>query len=158
MAGVTVEIIGKDKLLGILNRMRVITAQLVRDAVSRSALAIQGGAKRLCPVDSGRLRSSIGVRFYLGGLAGHIGTNVEYAQPVEFGTGVYGPQQREIVIVPKRATVLSWIGKDGQRVFASKVVIKGQKPQPFLGPAFDDEMPRFERAIEKAIDDGLRSA
>lgn len=46
--------------------------------------------RQLCPVDTGRLRNSIGVT------AGHdargpyidVGTNVDYAPPVEFGTSV----------------------------------------------------------------------
>jgi HK97 gp10 family phage protein len=52
--------------------------------ITRTAFAIETGAKRRCPVDEGRLRSSI--RTDLKKLAADIGTNVEYAPFVEFGT------------------------------------------------------------------------
>lgn len=57
-------------------------------ALARSAISVEGAAKRLCPVDTGRLRSSI--HHELGqdsrGLVARIGTDVEYAAHVEFGT------------------------------------------------------------------------
>lgn len=45
---------------------------------------ISGEAKRLCPVDTGRLRRSIGYSVDENSVS--IGTNVEYAPDVEFGT------------------------------------------------------------------------
>jgi len=57
-------------------------------AILRAAIQVERNAKRLCPVDTGRLRSSIS--HDLGrdgrGLVGSVGTNVEYAPHVEFGT------------------------------------------------------------------------
>jgi HK97 gp10 family phage protein len=56
--------------------------------LARRAVKVETSAKRLCPVDTGRLRSSI--TWELGhddiGLLAIIGTNVEYAPYVEFGT------------------------------------------------------------------------
>jgi HK97 gp10 family phage protein len=56
--------------------------------LKRQAIRVQRGAKQRCPVDTGRLRSSITEA--LGedsqGLVARIGTNVEYARHVEFGT------------------------------------------------------------------------
>lgn len=54
----------------------------------RTGLRAQSNMKRLCPVDTGRLRSSIEM---VDGRDAHgyfveIGTNVEYAPYVEFGT------------------------------------------------------------------------
>lgn len=50
-------------------------------------------AKRRCPVDTGRLRSSItsDVVAEEGALVGVVGTNVEYAPYVEFGTSRQPP-------------------------------------------------------------------
>lgn len=52
------------------------------------ALQVQNAARRRCPVDTGRLRSSISHR--LGrdarGPYAEVGTNVQYAPFVEFGT------------------------------------------------------------------------
>ena len=56
--------------------------------LARAAIKVDAAAKRLCPVDTGRLRSSI--TWTLGrdslGLLAVVGTNVTYAMHVEFGT------------------------------------------------------------------------
>lgn len=58
--------------------------------LARRAIKVDAAAKRLCPVDTGRLRSSIQ---HVPGEDGQgpyvdVGTNVEYAVPVEYGTAV----------------------------------------------------------------------
>lgn len=55
----------------------------------------ENAAKRRCPVDTGRLRSSISTALEQEptGLVGVIGTNVEYAAPVEFGYETQGGTQ-----------------------------------------------------------------
>ena len=52
------------------------------------AVTIEGAAKRSCPVDTGRLRSSITHEIELvpGKVRGRVGSNVEYAAYVELGT------------------------------------------------------------------------
>ena len=55
-------------------------------ALDDTADAISLAAQRIVPVDTGRLRSSINVRREY--LAKTIGTNVEYAAFVEFGTPI----------------------------------------------------------------------
>jgi len=54
----------------------------------RRTVRVESGAKRLCPVDTGRLRSSIthALERDMRGLVGIIGTDVEYAPFVELGT------------------------------------------------------------------------
>lgn len=56
--------------------------------LTRRALRVQRAAKRLCPVDTGRLRASIAWRMGRDwrGLYAIVGTNVHYAAYVEFGT------------------------------------------------------------------------
>lgn len=62
--------------------------------LARRANKVSNQAKRLCPVDTGRLRSSITMD--LGqdgdGLFAMVGTNVNYAEFVEFGTRYTRPQ------------------------------------------------------------------
>jgi HK97 gp10 family phage protein len=50
------------------------------------ASKIEADAARLCPVDTGRLRASITHRVERGRHVAYVGTNVEYAPYVEFGT------------------------------------------------------------------------
>jgi HK97 gp10 family phage protein len=53
-------------------------------AMEECGLVAEGYAKRLCPVDTGNLRNSI--THSTDGNTEYIGTNVEYAAYVEFGT------------------------------------------------------------------------
>lgn len=53
-------------------------------ALEECGLAAEGYAKRLCPVDTGRLRNSI--THTADRDTAYIGTNVEYAAYVELGT------------------------------------------------------------------------
>jgi HK97 gp10 family phage protein len=56
--------------------------------IQRRTIQVERAAKRLCPVDTGRLRASITstVAVDAQGLYGIVGTNVTYAAHVEFGT------------------------------------------------------------------------
>ncbi len=56
--------------------------------LQRRALQVDAAAKRLCPVDTGRLHSSITNEIGQDGqgLVATIGTNVEYAPYIELGT------------------------------------------------------------------------
>lgn len=62
--------------------------------ILRRGIRVETLAKRLCPVDTGRLRSSI--THALGkdsrSIYCDVGTNVEYAPYVEFGTSRQRPQ------------------------------------------------------------------
>ena len=67
--------------------------EAARKAIERALEAVglqaEGYAKRLCPVDTGRLRNSITHTYYeedVDELVAVIGTNVEYAPYVEYGT------------------------------------------------------------------------
>lgn len=52
--------------------------------LQKAIMTVEGDAKKGCPVDTGRLRSSITSRIEES--TGVIGTTVEYASYVEFGT------------------------------------------------------------------------
>jgi hypothetical protein len=59
----------------------------VSRAVGISVLAIDRGAKRRCPVDTGRLRSGFEIDWKGTDTTGIIYNQVEYAPDVEFGIG-----------------------------------------------------------------------
>ncbi len=61
--------------------------QQLKNLVQETAINIEREAKELVPVDSGRLRSDIQIGDEaIDGLEVKVGTNVEYAPHVEFGT------------------------------------------------------------------------
>lgn len=70
-----------------------LTAQ-VTALMARTGVRIQRKAKQKCPVDTGRLRSSIDTALDVSeeGIAVLVGTNVEYAPYVEFGTRFMAPR------------------------------------------------------------------
>ena len=55
-------------------------------ALEKIGLAAEGYAKKLCPVDTGRLRNSITHTIYGDDLSAYIGTNVEYGPYIELGS------------------------------------------------------------------------
>lgn len=60
--------------------------QAIMVALEAVGMVAEGYAKRKCPVDTGLLRNSITHTTDTADLAAYIGTNVEYAPYVEYGT------------------------------------------------------------------------
>ena len=58
--------------------------QVVQRAIEKGCLSIEADAKQVCPVRTGNLRASIHTEIQP--LRGEVGTNVQYAPYVEFGT------------------------------------------------------------------------
>lgn len=118
---------------------------MIRDVLRRT-VRVESAAKLRCPVDMGRLRSSIThqivIEHRLGTQVpvGQVGTNVEYAMMVHNGTGIYGP--RGAPIVPTHARVMVFTSRTatrgssvqtrrpGARVYVRQVA--GQRGRPFL--------------------------
>lgn len=73
---------------GLRQAVRRMEVRGERD-LARLGLTVQNEARKLCPVDTGRLRSSIsssGLQRDSRGAYVRVGTNVHYAGHVEFGT------------------------------------------------------------------------
>ena len=61
-----------------------------KQIINKACLMVERDAKKLCPVDTGRLRSSI--THEIQGTTGRVGSNVEYSRAVELGTEKQSPQ------------------------------------------------------------------
>ena len=92
-----------------------------------TVVTIEKYAKHKCPVDTGKLRASI-TSEVTGFKEGAVGTNTEYAMPVEYGS-------RPHDIRPKDKKALAF-EKGGENVVVKRVKHPGNKAQPFLEPAF----------------------
>ena len=78
---------GLTGVSGLLLRMATVVGSIKRrvdEEVATTALLVETEAKRRCPVDTGRLRSSITTERK--GLTLSVGSNVKYAPFIEFGT------------------------------------------------------------------------
>lgn len=116
-------------------------------AVKRTLFAIEGDAKVFAPVDTGLLESSISTDVDADGLGGVVGPTVSYGDDVEYGTQPH-------IIRARPGGVLAFPGAGGT-VFAREVHHPGTAPQPFMGPAFDRNVPQLERALGQAGEDIL---
>lgn len=85
------KIIGYGELMGKLSPDTI--KKPYKDGIKKAALKIEGVAKKATPVDTGRLRSSITHDFK--GETALVGTGVEYAQFIEFGSRYMQPRHME---------------------------------------------------------------
>lgn len=111
--------------------------------VKNTLYNIEADAKRECPVDTSRLRDSITTNI-TGKFSGECGTNVEYAEDVEYGT-------RPHTIVPKKANALHW-KSGGTDYFAKKVNHPGTKAHPFFEPAIKKNEDKLDKELDEIIE------
>jgi hypothetical protein len=131
MSDLTVQIIGLPELLKKLDG-NVLLAGPVTKAFNQSLMTLESGAKRLTPVDTGRLRASITHR--LDGQPiprwGEVGTDVSYAPYVHYG--------REPGSMPPPSALATWARRHGGGnpfALAMAIMLHGIKPKPFLANA-----------------------
>lgn len=117
-----------DKAVLAMVKRRVI------DQLRVAAEVVEGEAKLLCPVDLGNLRNSIHTEVDEKNLSARVGTPVEYAPYVEFGTGEHAENGLG------RKGGWFYKGKDGVTRFTL-----GSKPAPFLRPALINSKKTIQR-------------
>lgn len=107
----SIDVDDRDFIRGLERAVSKIKATSAQDLL-RFGLGVQNRARELCPVDTGRLRSSIH------STPGHdaqgpfveIGTNVVYALPVEFGTSKAPAQPFLRPGLAEEASSFRWTG------------------------------------------------
>lgn len=125
---------GSEELFNKLNSLPDLT-----EVLTKAALIVESEAKKKVPVNDGILRASINSQVSTDKAI--IGSNLDYAPYVEYGTGVWAKNGNG------RKT--RWKYKDEQGNWHSSI---GQHPQPFLNPALDNN----RKKIEKLINDDIR--
>ena len=116
-----------------------ITKATVNKALNRGCIVVENAAKRKCPVGkTGLLRASI--RHRLHDNEGIIGTTMDYAPYVEYGTGKYAEKG------DGRKTPWVYRTADGEFYFT-----EGQEPQPYLRPALEENTAEIKRVILETI-------
>lgn len=132
-------IIGFDELTKKLNKL--VDNQTIINALTVACVRVENEAKINAPVDDGTLRMSITHSIDNVKMQGIVGTNVEYAPYVEFGTGIFAAGG------DGRKTPWRYRDVDGTWHFT-----RGQKPQPFLLPALDNNRKKIVEDIKKAVE------
>lgn len=111
----------------------------IERGLEKIGLVAEGYAKKLCPVDTDRLRN--GITHAVDGNDVYIGTNVEYAAYVEFGTGIHYPGGR----------TTPWFYEDAK---GNWHMTSGSKPQPFLVPAVTEHKETYRKILESELQNG----
>lgn len=106
--------------------------------IEKGGFEMQREAQILAPVDTGFLKGSITIDH--SPLGFDLGPTAEYGDYVE--RGVPHPW----VITAHDGGMLHFV-IDGHDVFAKSVVHPPMAPQPYLGPAFDSQLPNIEQAL-----------
>ena len=112
----------------------------LQQVLGRCCAMVERTAKQLAPKDTGALRRSITSK--VEGTKGIVFTPLEYAPYVEFGTGLFAESQG-------RADV-PWCYQDDEGVWHST---SGQKPQPFMRPALNQNRADILRLLAGGISD-----
>jgi HK97 gp10 family phage protein len=156
---VTIRFDGLTEALRTIDQWSEEKIQAVRDAVNESALNIQRAAKQRCPVDEGTLRASIQIEPAQGQSIGlRVGTNLEYAPYVEWGTGVFATHPE----IPGRSTPWAFpvAATSGKKDYNWPIIeingepyylTRGAKPHPYLFPSAEEEKPNYLNNIREAL-------
>ena len=115
----------------------------ITPAIERCCILVENDAKTKAPVASGELRNSI--THSVSGTDGEVGTNLFYAPYVEYGTGIFSSQGNGRQDVP-------WVYCDAAGNWHTT---SGQKPQPFLIPALEENRGEIYRILEEYIREEL---
>lgn len=142
MAVITFEVEGLRELQAALTRAGVDAVPAMRTALGSAALIVQNAAKIKAPYRSGNLRRSIHheVTESSGSVEAIVGTDVEYAKHVEYGTGIHAENGMG------RKTPWRFKGGDG-----NWYTTRGSRPKPFLRPALAENREAVMREIRESI-------
>ena len=123
---------------------RAVRDELV-GAMTKSAIMVQGDARILVPVDTGRLRNSIAyeVQPTGDGVVAKVGTGVVYARYVEEGTAPH---------FPPVSAVAGWANRHGIEPFlvARAIARHGTKARPYLKPALQKNLAAINEQFKQA--------
>jgi HK97 gp10 family phage protein len=152
----TTDIVGMKETIAAISDFDEEVQAEVKAAVKASGEAVCNAAKQRVPVNRGKLKNSIKLYLLNKGMTalvaagdtkdGYIGKFVEY------GTGIYttsdtAPHKPWTIRLRKAAYMIV----AGGGLYLKEVTIRGQKPQPFLFPSWEEEKPRFIERITKAV-------
>jgi HK97 gp10 family phage protein len=118
-----VEVKGLDSILAKIEE--IASGEAIKQKLGQACALVERAAKEKAPKDNGELRRSITSK--VEGLTGIIFTPLEYAPYVEYGTGLFAE------VAGRKDTPWSYQDDEGEWHSTS-----GQKPQPFMRPALND--------------------
>lgn len=133
-------------LLDKLNELGVTSDEAMLKAMKQGVIHVQGAAKKLCPVDTGKLRESITAKAEKenGKIVGTVSTNKEYAAYVELGTG----QRGESSPSPPKYPLESGYRQDWA----------GMSARPFMYPAMQNTRKTLPKVMANSLKRQIKKA
>lgn len=137
---INVEFEGLQEVLKSLEKVGDTTQ--VATALGKACALVERAAKEKAPKDTGALRRSITSKVDDNGnhLEGVVYTPLEYAPYVEYGTGLFAESGGRKDV--------PWNYQDDKGEWHST---SGQKPQPFMRPAVDENREEILRILQEAL-------
>lgn len=134
----SIEIEGLEEILERLDGLA--DPQHYKAAMGKACALVERSAKQNAPKDTGALRRSITSRVEVGNdsVTGVVFTPLEYAPYVEYGTGLFAEKGGR--------TDVPWNYQDDQGEWHST---SGQRPQPFMKPALNENREQIKRIIKE---------
>jgi hypothetical protein len=143
-SGVALEMAYEVNIIGVEEAREKVdhkrAAALLSEGILKATIYTEGVIKKDTPVKTGRLKASWAHK--TSATQGTVGTNVNYAQFVEYGTGIYIGRGR---IHPRSARALAFNIGTTHLVRGS---IKGQKGQFFVERAVESARPQIVSIID----------
>lgn len=144
-----IDVQGLRELERKLGQLSVIKA--IRAAMGRATALLEKEVAQRTPVDTGRLRSSIGseVTGLGSNLVGSVGSNVVYAPYVEHGTRAHWPPI---------AAMATWARRHGMTAYlaARSIALRGTKGVHMFRDAAEANREKVQRFFEDAIAELVR--
>ncbi len=132
----SIEIEGLDDVLNRIEKLG--DTSNIEAALSQACALVERSAKQKAPKDTGELRRSITSK--IEGTQGIVYTPLEYAPYVEYGTGLFAENGGRKDV--------PWNYQDDKGNWHST---SGQKPQPFMRPALNENREKIVDLLGEAI-------
>lgn len=128
-----------EGLDGILDKLKKISSDANIDgALGTCCAVVERSAKQKAPKDNGELRRSITSK--VEDHTGIVFTPLEYAPYVEYGTGLFAEEGGRMDV--------PWCYQDDEGEWHST---SGQKPQPFMRPALEDNKKLIKQILMEEL-------
>lgn len=136
----SVQFEGLDAILESLDGF--VDADAIEAAVKKACALVERDAKKKAPKDNGELRRSITskVEKDVNEVRGIVYTPKEYAPYVEYGTGLFAEESGRQDV--------PWHYQDDEGKWHST---SGQKPQPYMRPALNENREKIIRIIKEGL-------
>lgn len=123
----------------ILDKLEKISSDAnIEGALGTCCALVERSAKQKAPKDNGELRRSITSK--VEGTQGIVFTPLEYAPYVEYGTGLFAESGGRMDV--------PWNYQDDEGEWHST---SGQKPQPFMRPALEENQETIKRLLMEEL-------